>query len=952
MEVTEDNYNDVMMQRIAANRKRQARQARAPPRPQAYARMLEEGLQEPITKYVENRLEHRTEDIEDGTLKPERVAFTGYLLNSKARRYPAAFTMEPAWMIADLTDIHDVNHTFRVHGNVPYVQPCVVYRLELQQKYRKKSLEWQWTIMSLETCAPLYHSTPLRKFVNTFGLPLAPNPEVHDVWQTSIAREFARGLRKNYTSALWAVLLESTEWGKAALTRLQSPNNRADRVFPLLTIAYDGDALFRSKFWQGLKDAFKHQWEYQIGTSLQTAYRHCFADELERLYPDERRLRRGQSTFGNRKAAGKGSKTKAKGKSSTASSSSASSNAPLAEFDGLPMPEMTARGLQSLCQDRGWHLAAVEYIDRVRAYGQFRTKLNEHHDCCLPLQSFPPALQAPLLKLWEEGILQCKTFEGEGRFLLLASWNRAKTSLSASLNKITNPGSKSPALLQLRPTFDQGKVSEVAQQLIAQVQQHPVSCLVGPAGTGKTELIKTLHAAFSNIIGVAFLCMAVENMRQRVPGLECLTMHSCMMTMRQRRGHSQQDCVFDLVIIDEASMPAESLMVRFLQAVPTRRLLLVGDPNQIPPFGPGKGNILPEFIRTFPTLKLEKIYRQNENSLILPNAMRVLQGDVNLKFDRDTFFIRPVDVGVHLLLERHFHNRYADFQFITATNRQAEELNMRCLERLRQDIQARYTKTAWPVGRDMLRSFAAGERIMFTEKVNRAADDVSDDARNNQYYVRTGQVNFNTRQLFVNGEQAVIRLIENNKTHTNSANDVALGCCVRGSEGCSAIRLVLECGRVVTLFDEFVHGYAATTNKIQGTERAHIALYTRSPQSSDHGRSFFSKNHTYTAITRAKQSFCFLGALDELRALILNQPRSCHCYLQQWIREQSNNRAGTAVSTTDTTDAEEEEDEEEEENEDPDMQSDDEEGVADSGGEAEEPADEDEGEAVLSDTSE
>jgi exodeoxyribonuclease V alpha subunit len=83
----------------------------------------------------------------------------------------------------------------------------------------------------------------------------------------------------------------------------------------------------------------------------------------------------------------------------------------------------------------------------------------------------------------------------------------------------------------------------------------------------------------------------------------------------------------DALIVDEVSMIDTALMYSVLRAVkPGTRLVLVGDPDQLPSIGAGK--VLGEFIRSGPVphLHLAAIFRQAEASRIVTSAHRVNRG--------------------------------------------------------------------------------------------------------------------------------------------------------------------------------------------------------------------------------------------------------------------------------------------------------------------------------------
>lgn len=99
----------------------------------------------------------------------------------------------------------------------------------------------------------------------------------------------------------------------------------------------------------------------------------------------------------------------------------------------------------------------------------------------------------------------------------------------------------------------------------------------------------------------------------------------------------------DAVIVDEMSMVDVELLHNLLQAIPKgKRLILVGDPDQLPPVGPGFP--FSDMLRSkqLPTVRLTEIFRQAQESLIVMNAHRVNQGEMpELKcVTSDFFFLR------------------------------------------------------------------------------------------------------------------------------------------------------------------------------------------------------------------------------------------------------------------------------------------------------------------------
>ena len=99
----------------------------------------------------------------------------------------------------------------------------------------------------------------------------------------------------------------------------------------------------------------------------------------------------------------------------------------------------------------------------------------------------------------------------------------------------------------------------------------------------------------------------------------------------------------DAVVVDEMSMVDVQLLHSLLRAIPQgKRLILVGDPDQLPPVGPGFpfGDMLRSGV--LPTVHLTEIFRQAQQSLIVMNAHRVNHGEMpDLRcVTSDFFFMR------------------------------------------------------------------------------------------------------------------------------------------------------------------------------------------------------------------------------------------------------------------------------------------------------------------------
>ncbi|MGW6375007.1 AAA family ATPase [Rhodococcus sp. NPDC055112] len=136
---------------------------------------------------------------------------------------------------------------------------------------------------------------------------------------------------------------------------------------------------------------------------------------------------------------------------------------------------------------------------------------------------------------------------------------------------------------------------------LAELYASPLSVLIGPAGTGKTTLLRALVSlpgvAGSEPILLAPTGKARVQLQQKV-GFPARTLASHLSRSGRYDGHSGLYRVgddrserqrADLVVIDEASMLTEEMLAATLDSFSSiKRLVLVGDPRQLPPIGAGR----------------------------------------------------------------------------------------------------------------------------------------------------------------------------------------------------------------------------------------------------------------------------------------------------------------------------------------------------------------------------
>lgn len=379
-----------------------------------------------------------------------------------------------------------------------------------------------------------------------------------------------------------------------------------------------------------------------------------------------------------------------------------------------------------------------------------------------------------------------------------------------------------------------------------------VMVITGGPGTGKTTIIKGIIKLFESYNLSVLLAAPTGRAAKRMTEAthrESKTIHRLLeYSFIEGRGQGfnknhDNPLVTDVVIIDEVSMVDTILMNHLLDAIPLgTRLIMVGDSDQLPSVG--AGNVLRDVIESdmIYTVRLEEVFRQGQESMIVTNAHRINRGEEPLlnEKDQDFFFIRKKS-----------HKEIVETIKALCKERLPEYYNVDPIK----DIQVLSPMKNSDIGtlnlnkelQDCLNPKSSlKEEKVFPSRTYREGDKVMQ-VRNN--YELTWQLSNGTQGKGVyNGDIGVITLIDSKER---------------------ALEVLFDDGkRCVYAFDQLddlILAYAATVHKSQGSEfKVVIMPISYGPPL------LLSRNILYTAITRAKILVVLVGDERYLHEMIRN----------------------------------------------------------------------------------
>lgn len=394
-------------------------------------------------------------------------------------------------------------------------------------------------------------------------------------------------------------------------------------------------------------------------------------------------------------------------------------------------------------------------------------------------------------------------------------------------------------------------LAEKQREAVLSALSGGVTVITGGPGTGKTTAINFIIRLFEKNKKKIALAAPTGRAAKRMTelcGREAKTIHRLLEVgyceddiLREYSRSTDEPLEEDVVIVDEVSMVDAILMSSLLSSVKTGgKVILVGDSDQLPSVG--AGNVLADIIASgkVPTVSLDTVFRQAEESMIVVNAHRINEGEYPLlnQKDKDFFFVETEDT-----------EQTAQMLPDLVTRRLPEAYCLNAMQDIQVITPMKKTKVGVFALNEMLQAIlnpASKEKSqrVFQNRILRVGDKVMQ-VKNN-YDLHWKKEDGDEGYGVYNGDMG--RIVELKTT---------------------SVEVLYDDGKRVTydnaLLEEIDLAYAITVHKSQGSEFRTVVIPVF------HGtEKLFTRNLLYTAVTRAKEMVILVGQRGALKKMVDN----------------------------------------------------------------------------------
>lgn len=390
--------------------------------------------------------------------------------------------------------------------------------------------------------------------------------------------------------------------------------------------------------------------------------------------------------------------------------------------------------------------------------------------------------------------------------------------------------------------------NEKQKKAIVTALTNPITIITGGPGTGKTTIIKAIIDLYGSLNQYDD-----EKLEERIALLAPTgraskrmsesTLHSAKTIHRFLKWNKDNNefavneyypAFNTFIVVDEVSMIDTLLMDNLLKGLTENiQLILVGDYHQLPSVGAGQ--ILKDMIDsdTIPTINLDLLYRQDENSYISTLASEIKDNDISesfLKKHSDYTFLECSSSGIRQSL-KNICSQFLDKEYdlsriqIMAPMYRGEN----GIDVLNKDLQEVFNppsddKIEIKVG-DII--FRENDKIL--QLVNMPDENVfNGDIGTISYIIPASRSKSNKNEIYVNYDGLVVKYLPKD-------------------------------------FIKIKHGFVITIHKSQGSEFEVVIM----PISRHYYRMLYRKL-VYTGITRAKKKLILLGEKESFLFAVKN----------------------------------------------------------------------------------